>query len=104
MCNIQERVTCIRGTNSRIWHILFILFPSVARLVFVIVVMMLLYLSTQEREINSDRLRRGSSSNREQSTEQFTRAWKFTGILFVVLSPVIAASVATSHDFFSFEF
>eukprot|EP00590_Aulacoseira_subarctica_P005337 CAMPEP_0172416678 /NCGR_PEP_ID=MMETSP1064-20121228/3181_1 /TAXON_ID=202472 /ORGANISM="Aulacoseira subarctica , Strain CCAP 1002/5" /LENGTH=374 /DNA_ID=CAMNT_0013154513 /DNA_START=16 /DNA_END=1140 /DNA_ORIENTATION=- len=93
-CNSSKGVPCIRGENAVIYQWILVITPTVVGLIFVSACMIMMYATVRTRQSAAARFRRDGDTSEtvdEQISEDFRRAWQFTGVyIFLSMPPLIA--------------
>jgi len=93
-CNSSKGVPCIRGENAVIYQWILVITPTVVGLIFVSACMIMMYATVRTRQSAAARFRRDGDTSEtvdEQISEDFRRAWQFTGVYIFLSIPILAA-------------
>jgi len=93
-CNSSKGVPCIRGENAVIYQVVLKITPGATGLIFVSACMIMMYATVRTRQSAAARFRRDGDTSEtvdEQISEDFRRAWQFTGVYIFLSIPILAA-------------
>jgi len=92
-CGTSNGVHCLRGENVEIYRWILITIPMIVAFFFISLAMILVYVSVRMRERSISRFQRTSDTSETSSydrfSEDFRRAWQFSGVFIFVTIPLV---------------